>query len=230
MCVFVESPSATFVRERNPRFWSSRVSSLLLPSRRVFLASLCSCVGIFFVFHATNPSERIMRVSVMCGGRGGGMRRRASDADPDTSWSFLPFQLKGQRPPVMETRVLGLCLAMAHRGRLYKGQGLATCRPARSPRRRSIDGRADGHALEHQCSLTVHWTRPKRDGRLARTSGGEDGSTGSLPCGPGKDTKRRAWRRAWTARLSTMTQFSPIFGPGMDRSSPRVLVWVGSLR
>jgi hypothetical protein len=28
----------------------------LLPSRRVFLASLCSCVGKKFVFHATNPS------------------------------------------------------------------------------------------------------------------------------------------------------------------------------
>jgi hypothetical protein len=35
---------------------SSRVSSPLLPSRRVFLASLCSCAVIFFVFHATNPS------------------------------------------------------------------------------------------------------------------------------------------------------------------------------
>jgi hypothetical protein len=44
-CVFVESSSATFVWERNPCFRSSRVSSLLLPSRRVFLASLCSCIG-----------------------------------------------------------------------------------------------------------------------------------------------------------------------------------------
>jgi hypothetical protein len=55
-CVFVKSPSATFVRERNPRFRSLRVSSPLLPSRRVFLASLCSCIWIFFIFHATNPS------------------------------------------------------------------------------------------------------------------------------------------------------------------------------
>jgi hypothetical protein len=59
-CVFVKSSSATFVRERNPRFQSMRVSSLLLPSRRVFLASLCPCVGIFFIFHATNPSVQIL--------------------------------------------------------------------------------------------------------------------------------------------------------------------------
>jgi hypothetical protein len=32
-CVFVKSSSATFVQECKPRFWSSRVSSSLLPSR-----------------------------------------------------------------------------------------------------------------------------------------------------------------------------------------------------
>jgi hypothetical protein len=56
-CVFFKFPSAMFVRERNPHFRSSRVSSPLLPSRRVFLSSLCSCVGNFFVFYAMNPSD-----------------------------------------------------------------------------------------------------------------------------------------------------------------------------
>jgi hypothetical protein len=46
-CVFVKSSSTTFVREHSPRFRSSRVSSPLLPSHRVLMASLCSCVGKF---------------------------------------------------------------------------------------------------------------------------------------------------------------------------------------
>jgi hypothetical protein len=41
------SSSTMFVRELNPCFRSLRVSSLLLPSRRVLLTSLFSCVGKF---------------------------------------------------------------------------------------------------------------------------------------------------------------------------------------
>jgi hypothetical protein len=54
--VFIESSSAKFVWEHNPRFRSSRVSSPLLPSHRVFLASFVFMRRKFFVFYATNPS------------------------------------------------------------------------------------------------------------------------------------------------------------------------------
>jgi hypothetical protein len=63
MLHFVKSPSATFVRERNPHFWSLRVSSPLLPSRRVFLASLCSCVEIF-CFPCYKPISDIRAISM----------------------------------------------------------------------------------------------------------------------------------------------------------------------
>jgi hypothetical protein len=68
-CVFVKSPSAMFVRERNSRFRSSRVSSSLLPSRRVFLASLCSCVGKFLFpmlrTHQHVGSEQVIKNGVI---------------------------------------------------------------------------------------------------------------------------------------------------------------------
>jgi hypothetical protein len=53
------------------------------------------------------------------------------------------------------------------------------------------------------------------------------GRPGWLPCGLEEDTKRRARTRARTARMSALTQFSPIFGPRMGRSSPTCLFGSG---
>jgi hypothetical protein len=41
-------------------------------------------------------------------------------------------------------------------------------------------------------------------------------NAGLLPGGPGKDTKMRAWTRARTARLSTLTHFAFTFGLGIS--------------
>jgi hypothetical protein len=74
------------------------------------------------------------------------MRRRAADEDPDASWLFLVFLLKGQRP-VMVASALGLYAATARCGLGYIGQGLAARRPIRSSRRRALMAGTDDHTL-----------------------------------------------------------------------------------
>jgi hypothetical protein len=49
-----------------------------------------------------------MRVGVVSGGGGSGMRRHAAGEEPEASWSFLPFLLMGQCPPIMVASVLGM--------------------------------------------------------------------------------------------------------------------------
>jgi hypothetical protein len=89
---------------------------------------------------------------------------------------------------------------------------------------------ADGQTL-HQCTLTMRWMRPKQRrqiGPYQRWRRHVD--AGWLPCGPGEDTRRHAWTHARTACLSALTQFSPIFRLGMNRSSLTCLFGSGRLR
>jgi hypothetical protein len=103
----------------------------------------------------------------------------------------------------------------------------AASRLAWSLRRRSINGQRGwpGAASMH-ADDTVD--KEKRQCRLASTHVGEDGSTrGGCHVGQGRTRKRRARTRAWTARMSALTQFSPTFGPGMSQSSPACLFGSG---
>jgi hypothetical protein len=50
----------------------------------------------------------------------------------------------------------------------------------------------------------------------------------SLPCGLWEDMKRRTWKHVWTARLSTLTQFSLIWA-GNGSVLPLPSIWVHPL-
>jgi hypothetical protein len=151
-------------------------------------------------------------------GRGGGIHRRASDADPEALWSCLVFLLKGQC--LVMVAMVARPVAMACHGLTYIGQGrwaLAARRPERSSRHRGIDGhrkRCGGRGR----SSGAYWPVPAME---------NTGQPGWLPCGSEEDTKRRMQTRARTSRLSALTQFSPTFGPGMGRSSPACLFGLG---
>jgi hypothetical protein len=60
-----------------------------------------------------------------------------------------------------------------------------------------------------------------------RTSVGDDGLLGSMTCRPQEDTRRHAWTRARTARLSALAHFASTFGPGMGPADRAYLFGLG---